>query len=62
MPTHYVGTRAEMRTLDTFVKLSRCTNSLLARLAERETIGSKKRRKGASYGRARQPDTSARDR
>ena len=39
MPTHYVGTRAEMRTLDTFIKLSRCTNSLLARLAERETIG-----------------------
>ena len=39
MPTRYVGTRAEMRTLDTFIKLSRCTNSLLARLAERETIG-----------------------
>ena len=39
MPTHYTGTRAEMRTLDTFIKLSRCTNSLLARLAERETIG-----------------------
>jgi len=28
-----------MRTLDTFIKLTRCTNSLLARLAERETIG-----------------------
>jgi MarR family 2-MHQ and catechol resistance regulon transcriptional repressor len=28
-----------MRTLDTFVKLTRCTNSLLARLAERNTIG-----------------------
>lgn len=39
MPTHYVGTRAEMRTLDTFIKLTRCTNSLLARLAERETVG-----------------------
>ena len=39
MPTHYAGTRAEMRTLDTFIKLSRCTNSLLSRLAERETIG-----------------------
>ena len=39
MPTHYVGTRAEMRTLDTFIKLSRCTNSLLARLVQRETIG-----------------------
>ena len=39
MPTHYSGTRAEMRTLDTFIKLTRCTNSLLARLAERSTIG-----------------------
>ena len=39
MPTHYTGTRAEMRTLDTFIKLTRCTYSLLARLAERNTIG-----------------------
>lgn len=39
MPTHFTGSRAEMRTLDTFIKLSRCTNSLLARLAERNTIG-----------------------
>ena len=39
MPTHYAGTRAEMRTLDTFIKLTRCTNSLLARLAERNSIG-----------------------
>jgi MarR family 2-MHQ and catechol resistance regulon transcriptional repressor len=39
MPTHYSGTRAERRTLDTFIKLTRCTNSLLARLAERHTIG-----------------------
>ena len=39
MPTHYFGTRAEMRTLDTFIKLTRCTNSLLARLAERNTLG-----------------------
>ena len=39
MPTHYSGTRAEMRTLDTFIKLTRCTNSLLARLAERNSIG-----------------------
>src|SRR5512144_2120248 len=39
MPTHYTGSRAEMRTLDTFIKLTRCTNSLLARLAERNTIG-----------------------
>lgn len=39
MPTHFAGSPAEMRTLDTFVKLSRCANSLLARLAERNTIG-----------------------
>ena len=38
MPTHYEGTRAEMRTLNTFIKLTRCTNSLLARLAERNTM------------------------
>jgi MarR family 2-MHQ and catechol resistance regulon transcriptional repressor len=28
-----------MRVLDTFIKLTRCTNSLLARLSERNTIG-----------------------
>ena len=39
MPTHYSGRRAETRTLDTFIKLTRCTNSLLARLAERNSIG-----------------------
>ena len=39
MPTHYSGTRTEVRTLDTFIKLTRCTNSLLARLAERNTVG-----------------------
>jgi MarR family 2-MHQ and catechol resistance regulon transcriptional repressor len=39
MPTHYPGTRAEKRTLNTFIKLTRCTNSLLARLAERNTMG-----------------------
>lgn len=38
MPTHYAGTRAETRTLDTFIKLTRCTNSLLARLAARNTV------------------------
>jgi len=38
MPTHFTGSRAEMRTLDTFIKLTRCTNSVLARLAERQTI------------------------
>ena len=39
MPTHYSGTRAEMRTLDTFIKLTRCTNSLFTRLTERNTLG-----------------------
>jgi len=39
MPTHYSGTRAEMRTLDTFIKLTRCTYSVLARLAEKGTVG-----------------------
>ena len=39
MPTQLTGSRAERRTLDTFIKLTRCTNSLLARLAERNTIG-----------------------
>lgn len=39
MPTHYSGTRAEVRSLDTFIKLTRCMNSLFARLAERNSIG-----------------------
>lgn len=39
MPTHFSGSRAEMRTLNTFIKLTRCTNSLLARLVDRNTIG-----------------------
>lgn len=39
MPTHFTGSRAEMRTLDTFIKLTRCSNSVMARLAERGTIG-----------------------
>ena len=38
MPTHYSGTRAQMRTLDTFIKLTRCTNSVLGRLADRNTV------------------------
>ena len=38
MPTHYSGTRAEMRTLDTLIKLTRCTNSLFTRLSERNTL------------------------
>ena len=39
MPTHFTGSRAETRTLDTFIKLTRCTNSLLVRLAEHQTVG-----------------------
>ncbi len=39
MPTHFKGSRAEMRTLDTFIKLTRCANSLFARLSERNTLG-----------------------
>ena len=39
MPTHFTGSRAQRRTLDTFIKLTRCTFSLLTRLAERNTIG-----------------------
>jgi MarR family transcriptional regulator, 2-MHQ and catechol-resistance regulon repressor len=39
MPTHYSGTRIQMRTLDTFIKLTRCTNSVLGRLADRNTVG-----------------------
>ena len=39
MPTHYSGTRAQLRTLDTFIKLTRCTNSVLGRLADRNTVG-----------------------
>ncbi len=39
MPTHFTGSRAEMRTLDTFIKLTRCTNSLYTRLSERNTLG-----------------------
>lgn len=38
MPTHFAGSSAERRTLDTFIKLTRCTNSVLARLAERDSI------------------------
>jgi len=39
MPTHFTGSRAEMRTLNTYIKLTRCTNSLHARLSERNTLG-----------------------
>ena len=40
MPTHFTGSRTETRTLDSFIKLTRCTNSLFARLSERNTLGS----------------------
>ncbi len=40
MPTHFSGTSAEIRTLDAFIKLTRCTNSLFMRLSERNTLGS----------------------
>ena len=39
MPTHFTGSRAEVRTLDTFITLTRCINSLFARLADRNTLG-----------------------
>ncbi len=39
MPTHFIGSRTQLRTLDTFIKLTRCTNSLFARLSERNTLG-----------------------
>ncbi|HSL28924.1 MAG TPA: MarR family transcriptional regulator [Anaerolineales bacterium] len=38
MPTHFTGSRAEKRALDTFIKLTRCTNSLMNRLTQRNTI------------------------
>ena len=39
MPTHFEGSRAERRTLDTFIKLTRCTNSVLGELSARQTTG-----------------------
>ena len=39
MPTSFTGSAAQRRTLDTFIKLTRCTDSLMARIAERNTIG-----------------------
>ncbi len=35
MPTHYQGTDQEVLALDTLIKLSRASNSLLARLSQR---------------------------
>jgi MarR family 2-MHQ and catechol resistance regulon transcriptional repressor len=39
MPTHFAGGRAETRALDAFIKLTRCTNAVLARLAAQGTLG-----------------------
>lgn len=39
MPTHFEGSPAERRMLDTFIKLTRCTNSVLGELSARQTIG-----------------------
>lgn len=37
MPTHFEGTSEEVLALDTFIKLTRANNSLLARIAQRGT-------------------------
>jgi MarR family 2-MHQ and catechol resistance regulon transcriptional repressor len=39
MPTHYKGTAQEVLALNTFIKLTRATDSLLTRLSRRETFG-----------------------
>ena len=39
MPTHYDGTHQETLALNTFIKLSRAVDSLVARLAQRGTNG-----------------------
>ncbi|MEE8389840.1 MAG: MarR family winged helix-turn-helix transcriptional regulator [Anaerolineae bacterium] len=39
MPTHYKGTPREVLALNTFIKLTRATDSLLACLFRRETSG-----------------------
>lgn len=39
MPTHFEGSRAEKRTLDTFIKLTRCVNSVFAELSARQIFG-----------------------
>jgi MarR family 2-MHQ and catechol resistance regulon transcriptional repressor len=40
MPTHYQGTDQEILALDTFIKLSRASDALLARLNHRGTMTS----------------------
>jgi MarR family 2-MHQ and catechol resistance regulon transcriptional repressor len=39
MPTHYQGTPQETLALNTFIKLTRATDSLLSRLSQRKTWG-----------------------
>lgn len=39
MPTHYQGTPQEITALDTFIKLTRATDSLLSRLSQHGTQG-----------------------
>jgi MarR family 2-MHQ and catechol resistance regulon transcriptional repressor len=39
MPTHYQGTAEEVQALDAFIKLTRATDSLVARLSRRGTLG-----------------------
>lgn len=39
MPTHFRGTPQQVLALDTFIKLTRATNSLMSRLAGHETLG-----------------------
>lgn len=39
MPTHYTGTPEETLALNTFIKLTRATESLLSRLNQRGTYG-----------------------
>jgi MarR family 2-MHQ and catechol resistance regulon transcriptional repressor len=39
MPTHHHGTEEEKLALDTFIKLTRATNSLMSRLVAHETLG-----------------------
>jgi MarR family 2-MHQ and catechol resistance regulon transcriptional repressor len=39
MPTHFDGTDCQVLALDTMIKLTRATNTLMARLARRNTQG-----------------------
>ena len=39
MPTHFEGPGCQVLALDTMIKLTRATNTLMARLSRRETHG-----------------------